>query len=108
MVDEKVSITMEIFLTDYLPICILIVLSSLMLNGFRALINDALPGDKEMLAILKHVRTRKAHTHQQSCQIIHDLAKLAFQEGQINPGNGNVEDDSVGIMSDTRPSTLAT
>ena len=96
------------FLTDYLPICILIVLSSLMLYGFGALINDALPGDKEMLVILKRVRARKTHTHQQSCQIIDDLAKLALQEGQINTGKGKVEDDSVGIRTDTGTSTLAT
>jgi hypothetical protein len=86
-------------------VCLTILLSTLLLYGFWKLINEALPGDQEMLVILKHERARKANTHQQSCQIIEDAILLAEQKHQLNTSRDEKKDDPAGIRTETELSS---
>jgi hypothetical protein len=74
-------------------VCLTILLSTLLLYGFWKLINDALPGDREMLAYLKCIRAMKAQTDQQMRQVIAEIAGLAVQNHRMRSENETVFDE---------------
>ncbi len=71
---------------EYIFVCLTMLLSALLLYGFWKLINEALPGDREIMAYLNRVRAMKAQTDQQSRQIIAEIAGLSVQTHRMRKG----------------------
>jgi hypothetical protein len=70
-------------------VCLTILLSTLLLYGFWKLINEALPGDQEIMAYLNRARAMKAQIDQQSRQTTAEIAGLAVQNHRMRKGDVN-------------------
>ena len=104
LVSKVMDTTIIKFAVDHWPVCVVIVLSGLLLFGLRALVEEVLPGDREMRAVLKTIRDEQARHHQQSRCLIDGLAKLALK---YVAERVKVEDDSTGLGIDSRSSDQA-
>ncbi len=70
------------FMIEYGPIFGGIAIAALILNGFRKMMKNALPGDQEMLALLHQLRTMKMLAHRESREAVNDLFGPTFYTGR--------------------------